>query len=265
MIPDSLPILTSGLGDAAAGRACAMSAVHWMEGGNGNSDMPECVHPVISRAFIRINDAGFWESDEQRTRTLWPLIARAMGTAPTGMVLERHVLLVRLAVAAARHVLPLVRPQDQQVCETAILTAGHWCDTPTAAATATAALADAAYAAASAAYDATAYDATTTAYAAAAYAAAAYAAASAAYDAASDAYDAAAYAAASAAYNATAYAAASAAAAAYDATATAAFADPAAASAFLSALLDEHDVRTGRATPPPLNLRGLDQLVPTLR
>ena len=88
-IPDFLPLLTAGLGDAAAGRACAMSAVHWMEGGEGNSDMPKCVHPVLSRVFVNVNDYNTWVDDAHRTRVLWPLIARAMGTAPSGTEREQ--------------------------------------------------------------------------------------------------------------------------------------------------------------------------------
>ena len=127
-LPDSLPILTSGLGNAEKGKACAMSAVDWMEGGKGNSDMPECVHPVLRQAFIVVNDANIWVDDDHRTRTLWPLIARAMGTAPTGTYREQRELAIRLAIFNTKYVLPLVaaKQKSEYLKTTEVVQA--WCD-----------------------------------------------------------------------------------------------------------------------------------------
>lgn len=188
---DALPILTQGLGNIHAGTACAMSAVSFLEGGSGQTDTPECVHPILARVFVRVNDWPGWESDEQRTRTLWPLIVRAMGTRPPANEQEAKRLAVRLAVFSARHVLPLVREQDRAVCERAIVAAEGWCEGTVSeqeCKTAAAAYAGAYAYAAAGAYAAAAAYAAAYAYAAYAYAGAAAAAAAAYAYAAADAY-----------------------------------------------------------------------------
>ncbi len=103
-IPDALPILSRGHHDPGSGKACAMDAVSWLSGKPEEGDAPSCVHPVLRAVFTTVND---WLPDYRR-HELWPLIVRAMGTAPTGEdeQLDQHVSSLLGLWAAQR--LPLV-------------------------------------------------------------------------------------------------------------------------------------------------------------
>ena len=168
--PDFLPVLAAGSHLNPAAGACVMEYVSLLAG-ERFSDTPSCTHPVLAAMAQVVNDRL---SNADRP-LLVPLIGRLFGTAETGTPLERQQLSVRLAVWCAREVLPLVRPEDQQVCATAIDAAETWANNPSAAnATTAATSATSAYANANAAYAANATTAAA-AYAAAAAAAAAYA------------------------------------------------------------------------------------------
>ena len=250
-LPAGLPDLISGAGDSPEEGGCVMQAAAWLaSNGEQWTDAPACVHRVLRRVAINVNDSV----STATRRQLWPLIPRLLGTASGDRKADIRTG-IALAVWAAERVLPLIR--DTQRHETAagrIAKARGWLasEREPAAADAAAAAADAAAAAAAAAYadaaDADAYaDAAAYAYAAAADA---YDAADAAADAAADdAYDAAA---AADAYDAAYAAAADAAdaAASYAYAAAAADADRQQARVgFLVDLLDEYDRVTGRAAP----------------
>jgi hypothetical protein len=85
------------------------------------------VHPVLRSAAIRVNDTM---SDDER-HLLWALVPRLIGTADVRTdLVARKLLSVRLAVWCARQVLHLVREQDRDVCEKAVVAAEAWCDDP---------------------------------------------------------------------------------------------------------------------------------------
>lgn len=121
MIPEFLPTLSAGSHDPRSGEACVMEYVSLLAGEDW-SDSPACTHPVLAAMARNVNDRL---PDCERHR-LVPLIGRLFGTAAKEP--ESHVLSVRLAVWAAREVLPLVLPQDRSVCEAAISAAEGWCE-----------------------------------------------------------------------------------------------------------------------------------------
>jgi hypothetical protein len=201
-VPIEMPKLRTGAGETPAQGGCIMQAVNWLAtDGEQWSDAPECVHPVLRKVSIWVND----NVTDAGRRQLWPLVPRLLGTATSDRKADVRTS-VALAVWAAERVLPLIKdPVQGELAAERVGRARAWLDKgekPAAAAAAYAAYAYAAYAAAAAA----AYAA-----AAAAAASAAYAAAAAAYaDAYADAYAAAAADAAAAAADADAYAAAAA-------------------------------------------------------
>jgi hypothetical protein len=127
-VPDALPILSAGHHDiSATGRGCVLDCVSWLSGRPEEGDAPSCVHPVLRSAAIRVNDTM---SDDER-HLLWALVPRLIGTADVRTdLVARKLLSVRLAVWCARQVLHLVREQDRDVCEKAVVAAEAWCDDP---------------------------------------------------------------------------------------------------------------------------------------
>jgi hypothetical protein len=127
-LPDALPVLSTGHHRWGSGQACAMDAVSFIMGKPEQGDAPECVHPVLRSAFIRVNDS----LPDDRRHELWPLIVRVMGSAYRAPVDEHeaHVLNTRLAIWSARRVLHLVRAQDVKVCTEAIEAAERWVEDP---------------------------------------------------------------------------------------------------------------------------------------
>jgi hypothetical protein len=226
-----------------------MQVIDWIDNG-GWTDHPECVHPVLRRLAISVNDT----LDDRGRQRLLDLTPRLIGTASGDKTLA-----VRLAVFCARRVLHIfekANPNDDRA-RRAIESAERWLsgETAVAAAAARAASWDAARAAA-AAYAA--------AYAAAAFdhsSGAAYAAA--AYDHSSGAAYAAAYAAAAAAYD-HAYAASSGAASyAASAAAHAFHAAPDAAQLLLD-VLDEYERITERVDVCPVDLQPVAEMMADL-
>ena len=97
--PDFLPVLSRGAHTSPKAGACAMEYVSFLAGEEW-SDSPACVHPVIAAMARSVNDRL---GDEER-QTLLPLLARTMGTAPTGTDEEQCRLSVALAVWSAEQV-----------------------------------------------------------------------------------------------------------------------------------------------------------------
>ncbi len=205
--------LSCGIGEPTPGSMCVEAAVCYALG-EPHGDQPSCVHAVVRRFKIKLNDAN-WSSNEARAQGM-----RRVAIAQLGSLRINPVAFVKyVSEQTIRRILPIIL--RQQGFEKEALR----CEiegTKQAAAGYAAASAASAYAASAAAYAAASADDADAADDAAAYAAAyaddaaAYAASAAAY-AASDADDAAAYAAASAA-SAAAYAASDAAYAASDAS-----------------------------------------------
>ena len=79
--------LIAGVGKYADGTACIMSAAVALyrfkkgEPLGEATDQLDCACRVIREFCIKINDAGFWISDEQRTEVLSPYIERLLDTA----------------------------------------------------------------------------------------------------------------------------------------------------------------------------------------
>lgn len=177
-IPDFLPFLRKGVGDTPADGGCLMQVAGFLYDVHSWRDDVACVHPVLRRAGIAVND-GVADADRRRLSLAAARIAGSADAVADWSDEQRHVLDVRLAAWCARSVLGQVRTQDRQVAEAAIRAAEAWADCPCGK------HADAAYAAHAAwaanAADAAAYAADAAAYAADAAAKAAADAAHAAY------------------------------------------------------------------------------------
>ena len=117
MIPDTLPILSSGRQAPGSGKVCAEQAVNWLVSGRldlgDETDHPECVQPVLNALAIDINDS----LPNSRRHEMWPLILRQPGTARPEM---EPVLSIRLAAFCAEQVLG--------VSEERIAAVRAWCD-----------------------------------------------------------------------------------------------------------------------------------------
>ena len=120
--PDFLPVLSRGAHTSPKDGACAMEYVSFLAGEEW-SDRPACVHPVIASMARSVNDSL---GDDER-QALLPLLARTMGTAPTGTDEERRRLSVALAVWCAEEVAHLARAAEPQARE-AIRVARAWLD-----------------------------------------------------------------------------------------------------------------------------------------
>ena len=97
--PDFLPVLSRGAHKSPESGACAMEYVSYLAGEEW-SDSPACVHPVVASMARTVNDRL---GDDER-QTLLPLLARTMGTAPTGTDEEQRRLSAALAVWSAEQV-----------------------------------------------------------------------------------------------------------------------------------------------------------------
>lgn len=120
--PDFLPVLSRGAHTSPKDGACAMEYVSFLAGEEW-SDRPACVHPVIASMARSVNDSL---GDDER-QALLPLLARTMGTAPTGTDEERRRLSVALAVWCAEEVAHLARAAEPWARE-AIRVARAWLD-----------------------------------------------------------------------------------------------------------------------------------------
>ncbi len=121
--PDGMPTLSKGAHSPGDGQACVMEYVALLAGEEW-SDRPSCTHPVLAEMARCVNDRL---PDSERHR-LVPLIGRLFGTGEGDFDHEAHVLRVRLAAWCAREVLDLVRPEDREVAERAVMAAEGWCD-----------------------------------------------------------------------------------------------------------------------------------------
>ena len=128
-VPAGLPMLRKGVGDTPADGGCLVQIASYLHDGRSWSDETPCVHPVLRRLAIYVNDAV---SDEVRS-LLAPLAADLVGTGPGPTGLDGKVLNVRLAVWAARRVEHLVRKQDREVCHAAVAAADAWANRPSRA------------------------------------------------------------------------------------------------------------------------------------
>lgn len=134
--------LAVGSHKAGSGRGCAMNVISWENGDSRISDMPDCTHPFLSRVVQRLNDSICEHSDGDLlcadcSVIVLGLAHRTVGTAdadPDGRVM------VRIAAEEAQRVAHL--NSDPRV-QAAIDAALAWADTPTYAARATYAAADA--------------------------------------------------------------------------------------------------------------------------
>lgn len=120
-----VPWFRRGAGETPADGGCILQVIDWISSG-GWTDEPECVHPVLRAASIRVNDS----LDDAGRQRLLDLVPRLMGTAS-----DDRVLTVRLAVFCARRVLHLFEadhPGDHRP-RRAVEAAEAWCDDQTAA------------------------------------------------------------------------------------------------------------------------------------
>jgi hypothetical protein len=104
--PSALKKLIGGAGDRDDGTACLVTAAAWIAGEDASvGDAPPGVCPVIRRIGIRTNDAGWWDSDEERTEVLLPLAAKIVGTRGSARLAARRSHLV------AQRILTVIAPQ----------------------------------------------------------------------------------------------------------------------------------------------------------
>jgi hypothetical protein len=147
-IPVEMPALIHGAGVTPDQGACIMQAVAWLDsGGKEWNDAPDCVHPVLRKVAIWVNDTI---GDVPR-RQLWPLVPRLMGTAAGDRETDIRTG-VQLAAWAAERVLPLITDENRhKIAAERIARARKWLeDGQVTDAAAAAAAADAAAAAAAA-------------------------------------------------------------------------------------------------------------------
>jgi hypothetical protein len=249
---EAVPHLRSGIGQTPADGGCILQVVDWIDR-QGWTDQPECVHPVLRKLAIYVND----QLPDGERQKLLDLTGRLMGTNTGGQEMS-----VRLAAFCARRVLHIYEEKcpDEDRPRKAIEAAEQWADDPSDENNAAppAAAAAAANVAASS-YASYAFSAANAAYAAnaAANAASTAATANVAY-----------------AANAAANAAAAASSYAFSAASSYAFygasyAAPAAAAAavyqLLVDVLDEYDRLTGRAQVCPVNLGPVTEMLELAR
>jgi hypothetical protein len=96
--------LRSGPGRGVNGGidVCAMQLANWLAGGDGKSDLPECVDPVIRRFMIELNDAttfGTWRDE------LKPFVIRSVGTKTNREATEQRTFMC--ADWAVREIAPM--------------------------------------------------------------------------------------------------------------------------------------------------------------
>jgi hypothetical protein len=99
-----MPNLIHGAGDTPAEGGCIMQAIAWLDShGEKWSDAPDCVHPVLRKVAIWVNDSV----DTLHRRQLWPLVPRLMGTVSGDRRTDVRTG-VALAVWSAERMLPLI-------------------------------------------------------------------------------------------------------------------------------------------------------------
>ena len=171
--------LCSGVGNGTPGHMCVEAAASYVVDGDGKSDMPSCVHAVVRRFKIALNDKK-WSSEQARALGMREVAVAQLGS----LDIDPEVFVKYVVEQTIRRIVPIalraigleaeaVRCEQEGTC-TAVRAGQAAANKVYSSRRAYAAAAYAAYADAYAAY------------AAAAYAAAAYAAAAA--DAAADAY-----------------------------------------------------------------------------
>lgn len=99
-VPDFLPTISAGAHDSGDGEACVMEYVSLLAGEEW-SDRPECTHPLLAHEARTVNDLL---ADDDRGR-LVPLVGRLFGTTD-----DSDELRARLRLRQVRQVLQLVEP-----------------------------------------------------------------------------------------------------------------------------------------------------------
>jgi hypothetical protein len=92
---EAVPFLRSGVGSSPANGGCILQIVDWIDR-NGWTDRPDCVHPLLRKLAIYVND----HLPNGERQKLLDLTGRLMGTNTGGKELS-----VRLAMFCARKVL----------------------------------------------------------------------------------------------------------------------------------------------------------------
>jgi hypothetical protein len=88
--------------------------------GEPHTDMPECVPSEISTLGVWINDHGAWETTQQRTEALIPLIPKILGARRDEEATQKRLLLS--AHHAAKKVLPEAKlPENRAHCRVLLL------------------------------------------------------------------------------------------------------------------------------------------------
>jgi hypothetical protein len=111
-----------------------MNYVSYLNGDVKITDMPSCTDPMLAKVAQQLNDNICTHTSgdvlcSDCAGIMLRFASRLIGTAQTELSdHETRVLHVRLACGAARRVLHLVREQDRDMCEAAIVAAEGWCD-----------------------------------------------------------------------------------------------------------------------------------------
>lgn len=101
--------LSKGSHESPEDGRCAMEWISHLSG-EGHTDHPKCVDPLLTQFIVLVNDA-MTDEDRQRLR---PYLARCIGTAGDGRMHERAVLL------ANRPRLEILRTDRLRPCEAAV-------------------------------------------------------------------------------------------------------------------------------------------------
>jgi hypothetical protein len=114
--------LRKGKGKTPADGGCILQVIDWIDRESW-TDKPVCVHPVLARLAIYVND----KLDDKGRQRLLDLTPRLMGTAN-----DDHVTTIRLSAFAARRVLFVFEqlyPNDDRPRK-ALEATKAWCDEP---------------------------------------------------------------------------------------------------------------------------------------
>src|SRR5690606_9193781 len=134
-----VPRLGVGAGPADGSRMCAMQVISWENGDTTITDLPACSDPMLARIVQSVNDAFCDHRDgdllcPECSIKVLDLAHRTVGTGTLGLPeLDRRRVWVRVAADQARQVSHLVREEDREACEAAIVAAECWADDPSKA------------------------------------------------------------------------------------------------------------------------------------
>src|SRR5690606_23326953 len=131
--------LAVGSHKAGSGKGCAMNVLSWENGDTTITDLPACSDPMLGLIVQGVNDSICRHRGDdllcpECSIKVLDLAHRTVGTGTLDLSeLDRRRVWVRVAADQARQVLDLVREEDREVSEAAIVAAECWAGDPSEA------------------------------------------------------------------------------------------------------------------------------------